>query len=710
MGFAMRRAALPACGRLVIALAALVLLRADMYPDASNAKLPEARINLGLPLSAEDIGFVGDAATAAITTTAGSATFSPALPASAIGKAIIVPGAGTGGNPHTTTVATTTTFAAPAVLATSASTFYAEKGRGCPVATPQAGAGNYAPLDTITLSGGVVCTVTYTQIVGTPTIVAGGSGCTNGSGKLLRGTTGTGHAGSLGYLAVFATIAGGTVTAIESVSWAGRYKTNPANLANEPVTGNNCTGTILAIPKMGVAYAHVTTPGGVAPKPADPVASSATSGSGTGAAFTMTDVWRQAGEAHYGTDNSAAMTALAARTDAPQVHFPAGNYLLNCDNYVFSSAASLLGEARHSILRLFPYCSQTGSLLQWNQRDGVTIDGMTFDANRSYGTSAYGYQAMVTAYSGNNFRYSNNSMINLPTSQAIGLHVDGYTPNPVLTPVIRDNYFNSIWGEGRSGGSALSVGGYTSGTIGGLIAGNIIEGSTLLFCLDNGVVSNNQVSGSGGGAGIYEYTASVCRNTLVANNVARDSLSIQDVDQTIISGFELNGTNTHVVGNQAYRNAGNGFRVLTTNGFLSGNVAWSNNKYTAGYAAFPALASGFVAIGPDASGTTFTGNRAYDAGDGTQSYGYAEIGASLPNLTVTGNHFAGVVGPVGQLATGNSTPAVAVSALPTCNTSRKYQTQPVSDQLAAPTYRGALTGGGVIAALAYCNGSSWEAH
>jgi len=28
----------------------------------------------------------------------------------------------------------------------------------------------------------------------------------------------------------------------------------------------------------------------------------------------------------------------------------------------------------------------------------------------------------------------------------------------------------------------------------------------------------------------------------------------------------------------------------------------------------------------------------------------------------------------------------------------------------APTYRGTLTGGGTLAVLAYCNGTSWEAH
>lgn len=36
---------------------------ADMYPDASNAKLPEAKINLGIQISAKDLGFVNDGTT-----------------------------------------------------------------------------------------------------------------------------------------------------------------------------------------------------------------------------------------------------------------------------------------------------------------------------------------------------------------------------------------------------------------------------------------------------------------------------------------------------------------------------------------------------------------------------------------------------------------------------------------------------------------------
>jgi hypothetical protein len=53
---------------------------------------------------------------------------------------------------------------------------------------------------------------------------------------------------------------------------------------------------------------------------------------------------------------------------------------------------------------------------------------------------------------------------------------------------------------------------------------------------------------------------------------------------------------------------------------------------------------------------------------------------------------------------------VTVATLFACGPSVKHAMAAVSDQLTAPTYRGALTGGGAIAVLAYCNGTSWEAH
>ena len=51
-----------------------------------------------------------------------------------------------------------------------------------------------------------------------------------------------------------------------------------------------------------------------------------------------------------------------------------------------------------------------------------------------------------------------------------------------------------------------------------------------------------------------------------------------------------------------------------------------------------------------------------------------------------------------------------VATLPACAVATKNAVMAVSDQNGAPTYRGALTGGGAIAVLAFCNGASWEAH
>lgn len=78
--------------RLAFALAALLLLRADMYPDASNAKLPEALQELGLVVTAKcDVAYRLDGAA-----TAGSAAVVSATSdfTGAAGKRLVIAGAG----------------------------------------------------------------------------------------------------------------------------------------------------------------------------------------------------------------------------------------------------------------------------------------------------------------------------------------------------------------------------------------------------------------------------------------------------------------------------------------------------------------------------------------------------------------------------------------------------------------------------------------
>lgn len=50
-----------------------------------------------------------------------------------------------------------------------------------------------------------------------------------------------------------------------------------------------------------------------------------------------------------------------------------------------------------------------------------------------------------------------------------------------------------------------------------------------------------------------------------------------------------------------------------------------------------------------------------------------------------------------------------VATLPTCNGTTQYHWAVVTDAT-APTYRGALTGGGTVKVPVFCDGTSWTSH
>ncbi len=55
------------------------------------------------------------------------------------------------------------------------------------------------------------------------------------------------------------------------------------------------------------------------------------------------------------------------------------------------------------------------------------------------------------------------------------------------------------------------------------------------------------------------------------------------------------------------------------------------------------------------------------------------------------------------------TPAVLISALPTCNAGAEGTLYGVSDAT-APTYNATLTGGGTVHIPVYCDGTNWRSH
>lgn len=140
---------------------------------------------------------------------------------------------------------------------------------------------DYAPGNTITVNGGTpttnaVFTVGSTKVVSAG-IVLGGSGGTDGS-QTVTGTTGTGTK-----FEASVTIAGGSISSVDSITVAGNYTVNPTDPSQEPVTGASLTGAVLNL-GMGVLTAPLTT-AGVYTANASSFTQVATSGSGTGVTF-----------------------------------------------------------------------------------------------------------------------------------------------------------------------------------------------------------------------------------------------------------------------------------------------------------------------------------------------------------------------------------------------------------------------------------------
>jgi hypothetical protein len=115
--------------------------------------------------------------------------------------------------------------------------------------------------DNTVSAGNVLATLPMSSPVGTlvysvqnAAIFAAGTGGTNGT-QTVTGTTGTGTKFQLSV-----TVAGGSITAINSVPLAGAYTVLPSNLNNEPVTGAGLTGAAVTLAMTSaVSLAAITT-------------------------------------------------------------------------------------------------------------------------------------------------------------------------------------------------------------------------------------------------------------------------------------------------------------------------------------------------------------------------------------------------------------------------------------------------------------------
>jgi len=404
---------------------------ADMYPDASNAKLPGARTNLGggVPVSIKDYGAKADAVTrpdgvmaaggTTLTSAAGNFT------AADVGKLIQVDGAAGVWLPPLRTTISAVTDAHTAILASPATKATPRRWLSAAyVATPRT-VGNYVPGDLLTLQGGTYTTQAVVKVVSTTVlatgIVAGGTGGIAGSCR-VQGTTGSGT-----LVQQDVTISGGAITAVGYLQVNGHYFAKPTNIAVEPVTnapGFSCapTGATLAL-TMGVDQLVVTTRGDYDPNlvPADPIATSAGSISGaTGATVNSGGLpygaFNPTGAFVYGSDDSLPLKdAIDAATDRfvagkpGYVFVPAGNYLIDAvPTPIMRAGLGIIGEGT-SKTNIVLGANYVGDLFSWTEVWGgfvAQLGGTMAQVNTNYsapkaiGFSVWGNRAAAAQQNG----------------------------------------------------------------------------------------------------------------------------------------------------------------------------------------------------------------------------------------------------------------------------------------------------------------------
>lgn len=291
--------------------------------------------------------------------------------------------------------------------------------------------------------------------------------------------------------------------------------------------------------------------------------------------------------------------------------------------------------------------------------------------------------------------------------------------NPTLTA---DHLYACI--ISASCGSTVNVGDAIRG-----IATNTPGSTALITTGLAGYVLNQQAQASGAAVTAALNGLSICAvdnsacwgvNTLQSDNLAGLQVS-SGVGRSLFNEFDFNVTSPSTTGGGlmlggtwlVQPTAGiNGFSVTTPWGACGTGPCAPFAKWANGFI----VANGAASVGMNIGAAAFT--PAASVASMPIVLGYFDASSASQNATWTATTFGGA----GQMALGGTVEtslfvvnggyklsATTVAALPACNSGRINQLRAVSDAT-APTYNGALTGGGTVIVPVFCNGAAWTSH
>jgi hypothetical protein len=424
------------------------------------------------------------------------------------------------------------------------------------------------------------------------------------------------------------------------------------------------------------------------------------------------------------TDNSAALAAVFARTDSPSIYFPAGTYMVGCPQSLSAaSALSLAGAGPASVLRFITGCTLPATAFEWRNISGMRISDLTIDQNSPSEAAASGPLIMFKAYEGDITSGSATRLrvVNSPSRQytLMMASTGGHT---ISNAHFDDNYIRMVSANDNPT-QCIATTNNNAGIITNIsVDRNICVNAAIQAEANYSSVSGNDVSGFAFGNGIFAIAPKSHHLTITGNRIHDSGAAQRDSSGISTSGIET-PDNSIICSNIFYNLAGPGIVNFGKYNLICDNIAYNNGNLSASaspvpnegdWAGFHTPLLGGAKFGAH---TRYVGNRAYDdRGTPKQIYGYFDWGTdAVPGITFGANDFTGY-GTGRAYKTGNPVASTdagytsTVGNLPPCAAATRNSVAAVSDQSDVPTYRGALTGGGALAVLAYCNGASWEAH
>lgn len=335
------------------------------------------------------------------------------------------------------------------------------------------------------------------------------------------------------------------------------------------------------------------------------------------------------------TDDSAAF-ALAIASDR-HIWVPPGTYAIDA-SVTKSSIANFVLEGAGVDVTIFK-CSSSATFanipLNFQSSTDIKVKGITFDSNAN---ASLGSLAIVRFVSCNDFDFTDNRILHT----YIGIGVDSCSRFRVQRNHIRKTAIATTLNYNINVSSTNSVSRY------GLISDNLFFNSGSGIIGADIKVLNNVFSGNSYGAGIATFAQGAAGTTpgefygryIISGNLCLNGTQ-RDVDGFMVAGMEIAGPYSVVTENIVATNAGEGIRLFAFESVVANNVIYGNGTGAdgtwkqAGIVPFDAT----TIPGYNASYSLITGNRCFDNGGNTQTYGYYEQQSTLLGLQVKGNDF-----------------------------------------------------------------------